>query len=45
MNNNEKNTGSTLRVPHAGRRRKWGRVDLPVIRPGMSPAKVARKLV
>ena len=31
--------------PRGGRRRKWARFDLPVIRPGSSVARIARKLV
>jgi hypothetical protein len=31
--------------PKAGRKRKWARFDLPVIRPSTTRAKIARKLV
>ena len=31
--------------PQAGRRRKWARVDLPVVRPSTTRAKLARRLV
>ena len=31
--------------PKAGRKRKWARFDLPVIRPSSTRAKIARRLV
>jgi hypothetical protein len=31
--------------PKAGRKRKWARFDLPVIRPSSSRNKIVRKLV
>jgi hypothetical protein len=31
--------------PKAGRKRKWARFDLPVIRPSTTRNKIARKLV
>ena len=43
--NNNNNTSPYLHHSRARRMRKWARFDLPVIRPGMSRAKLARKLV
>lgn len=43
--NNNSSTSRHLHHSRARRMRKWARFDLPVIRPGMSRAKVARKLV
>jgi hypothetical protein len=31
--------------PTAGRKRKWARFDLPVVRPSTTRAKLARRLV
>jgi hypothetical protein len=31
--------------PTAGRKRRWARFDLPVVRPSTTRAKLARKLV
>ena len=45
MNTTPDTKGKQPLSPRAGRRRKWARFDLPVIRPGSSVARIARKLV
>ena len=44
--NSTHNTKTAPTSPaRVGRKRRWGRFDLPIIRPGTSRAKLARKLV
>jgi hypothetical protein len=38
-------TQKAMMQPKAGRKRKWARFDLPVIRPSSTRNKIARKLV
>jgi len=45
MNNNKNDLKQRISTSTFGRMRKWARFDLPVIRPSMTRAELARKLV
>jgi hypothetical protein len=45
MSTTERDTQKAAIQPKAGRRRRWARVDLPVVRPSSSRNQIARRLV